>query len=178
MRKILFAIMLALATGCGESDSNEGKSTNPPSAPNHHKPSPAELDIPINYFSVPGHRIRIVKKFEFGWSSSHYRGQSFYNGRKLQANELTGDGRSCTISQPLTTSDIGPILVQQLASYQPITRETIEDLIPDDFRFAGIKFDFSIVAGGFLYCTRQESLGPVTMQDFRDHFNGYIEFSE
>lgn len=178
MYKLLLTLALTVLAGCGDDPEPKNPNVNRPEPASQRKKTAAELDVPIVYFKEPGRKIRVVKQFEFGWTNSDYRGQGFHKGKKLGANEKTGDGRGCAIIQPLTTSDMGPIHVQNLMNVQPITREAIGDEIADDFRFAGIKFDFSVVGSGILYCFRHESLGPVTMQDFRDHLYGYVDLSE
>ncbi len=185
MFKLIIILTMAMLAGCGGDAASEARRSinglpemNPPSAPNTRGKTPAELDESISYFSESGHRIRIVKQFEYQWLSSHFRGLAFHYGTKLETNELTGDGRGCVILQPRRMSEMGPILVQNIASISPLTRDAIGNEINDDMRFAGIKLNFSVVGNAILYCFRHESLGPVTLQDFRDHLAGYMDFSE
>lgn len=175
MYKITFLLVIALLTSCGGEPENPDKSYNKPSVPNHGQKHPM-TDAPIPYFSEPGHQVRITKQFELNFSNDAYRGLTFHYGTKLQANEKPGDGRGCVILQPLSTSDLGPILVQNLASVTPTGRGALGTEVPDDFMFYGVKVDFTVVGSAILYCFRHESLGPVIFDDFRDHFAGYIEF--
>lgn len=168
-------ITIALLAGCG-GGSEEIKETqgNRPSQPN--PPKVVRQDPPISYFER-GHRIQIVKKFEFRWSSDKFRGLEFHYGTKLGANEKLGDGRGCVVLQPKSITEMGPIVVQPVSNVSPIKRDVLEDEVPDDFYFYGVKADLSVVASVYLYCYRHESLGPVTLDDFRQHFAGYIEFN-
>lgn len=176
MHKLTLLLILGILVGCGgNSENSADNSINKPSAPNE-KPKSKASDVPIPYFSESGHQIRVVKQFEFNFSDDRFRGLTFHYGTRLQANEHLGDGRGCVILQPLATTDMGPILVQNLANITPIGREALGTEVPDDFMFYGVKFDFTVVGSGILYCFRHESLGPVTLEDFRDHFASYLEF--
>lgn len=176
MYKLSLLLIIGILASCGASSDGDADSRiNKPSAPNE-KQKPALVDSPISYFSQPGLQIKILKQFEFNSESDHFRELAFHYGIKLLANELTSDGRGCKVFQPLTTTAMGPIPAQSLVNVQPISRELLGREVPDDFQFYGIKFDFTVVGSGILYCFRHESLGPVTFEDFRDHFVGYLEF--
>lgn len=177
MNKVFALIFFVALTGCsGGSDNGGENQTNKPSAPNPAHRS-AGQDLPIPYFAEPGHQIRVTKKFEFNFSDDSYRGLTFHYGDRLQANEKTGDGRGCAILQSLKITDMGPIPTQSLTEVIPVTRDYLGSEVPDDYRFYGVKFAFTVVGSGVLYCFRHESLGPVTLDDFKAHFAGYLEFN-
>lgn len=178
MKNLITLLILSLLTACGGGGTDDSSidSINRSSQPNpYHKSRLRDVELP--YFTQGSRTIQIVKQFEFRYTNAHYRGIEFHYGTILAPNEKIGDGRGCAVLQSLQSTDLGPILKQNLLNSAPIFRDELGDEIPDDFYFSGIKLDFGVVGSGWLYCYRHESLGPVTLDDFKQHFAGYIEFN-
>jgi hypothetical protein len=124
---------------------------------------------------------RILKSFTLNQANQGYRFAAFHHGRILAAGEKVNDGSGCMIVERSPNSLPSALIKPQTISSAPSKdRHFRESFMGKEFdmHFVEAHLEVSGTRGtAYLVCVRLTRLGTVQESDFREHFQGYLDFS-